>query len=668
MRPKRRTSYVWYSFPVPSLYLNGLNEKQREAASSTEGPLLILAGAGAGKTRVITHRILHLVKSGCAPERILAVTFTNKAAREMRERVKRLLMNDQGASPDVYMGSIPFVSTFHSLGVYILRENAALLDLPKRFHIYDRTDSVRALKQAMKEVGVDPKQFEPRKILSMISRAKGKGLTALEYVPEAGNRYVERTVADVWERYENALKKEKALDFDDLLLHTVRLLRSNESVRHKWQERFSYIHVDEYQDTNAVQYELLRLLADEKQNVCVVGDIDQNIYSWRGASIDNILDFERHFPGAHVVLLEQNYRSTKTIVAASNNIIERNLRRKKKTLFTENPDGEPITLKAAYDEKDEARYIAETIQELVRKGEAKYESTAVLYRANFQSRAIEEALLALGVPYRVLGTRFFERAEIKDILSYIRAAENPESAGDIARAIATPSRGIGKVALTKILGGKRGELSGKQKVATEEFFTFLTAIRSKLSTEAPSALVKYILKESGIETLLRKGSEEEQERLENIRELVTLATGYDRLSYPEGLERFLDDASLSSDQDDMPEDNDAVTLLTVHAAKGLEFDTVFITGLEEGLFPHERMGEGSEEADDEEERRLMYVALTRARQRIFLTYALARTLFGARSSTFPSSFLSEIGEEYLVAADPSDFGESRPRVIYLDDE
>lgn len=620
-----------------------LNVRQHEASLHKDGPLMILAGAGAGKTKTITSRISELIKSGVAPESILAITFTNKAAKEMRERVSAILSNDASLNRPVSMRERPFVSTFHSLGVHILKENAHLLGLTRNFTIFDRDDSKRAVKAAIVANGLDPKQFEPAKILGIISREKGNGMTFNVFKENVGRDYMRTVVANVWEHYENRLKKEKALDFDDLLLKTMLLLRENEEVRNRYQKTWKYIHIDEYQDTNEVQYRIARLLSDGHRNICVVGDIDQMIYSWRGADIENILNFENDYPDAKIVLLEQNYRSTKTILGAANNIIKKNKNRREKNMFTENVEGEKISLYSAYDENDEARYIARTTQDLFEQG-IKPEAIAVLYRTNFQSRAIEEAFLSYGISYELIGTRFFERKEVKDILSFIRFALNPESLSDLTRIVNVPPRGIGKVTLLKIIEGKEHELGGKAGESVASFRRFISKLQAEIGSKKPSEIVKFILKESGIETYLMKEGDEGLERLQNIKELVTLALKYDAMPQGEGIEKMLEETALASDQDEVDEKKPAVKLMTIHASKGLEFDYVFITGLEDGLFPSRRDGE---EKDEEEERRLMYVAVTRAGKKVFLTSASVRTIFGEKRIGIPSEFIGDIGEEHF---------------------
>ena len=661
-------------------HLENLNDQQKEAVLHTDGPLLVLAGAGSGKTRVITHRILRLIEDGVAPQNILAVTFTNKAAREMRERVGHLIRKHplaeratqrdtrQVVSDPPTVGShahndsfhalhgtrrntkqfvfLPIISTFHSLGVRMLRAHHNAFGLRRHFIIYDKSDARRAIKKALEQSGYSPKQFEPGRILSIISRAKGEGLTRSTFV-ETADTHLKQVAGEVWEHYDHILKEAHALDFDDLLLKTLILLQNNRPVLKEYREQFQYLHIDEYQDTNAVQYEIARLLAGDAQNICVVGDVDQNIYSWRGATLDNILQFEHHFKGARVILLEENYRSTQTIIGASNNIIEKNKARVPKTVFTHNSVGEPVALYGAYNETDEAHFVATTAHKLIEDG-TDASHIAVLFRTNFQSRVLEEAFLTLGIPYQVLGVRFFERKEIKDVLSFLRLAVSPESTADLARVINVPSRGIGKITLLKIVEGKRDLLTGAIQKKVALFETMMADIRDTIKKKQLSRVLTHIIRKTGLEETLKKGGEEELERLENLQELVTLATRYDTYETKEAIERLLEDAALQSDQDELKnksEDTHAVKLMTIHAAKGLEFPYVFITGLEEGLFPHEKLNE--EHTDEEEERRLFYVALTRARKKVFLTFTTTRTIFGSKRINIPSSFLSDIDDTYL---------------------
>ncbi len=645
-------------------HLKGLNHEQKEAVLHRDGPLLIIAGAGAGKTKTITHRILHLIKEGVDPASILAITFTNKAAKEMRERVEKLIEDDNALNLPVSMRERPFMSTFHSLGVHIIKENAQILGIPRHFTIYDKGDSKRVVKEALEELGLDPKQYEPSKILGIISKNKGDMMVVEHFKETHSKEFFSKIVANVWTHYESVLKKEKALDFDDLLLKTALLLKNNEEVRTRYQNIWKYIHIDEYQDTNKVQYMIATMLAQKNRNICVVGDIDQMIYSWRGASIENILNFETDYPEAKVVLLEENYRSTQTILTAANRIIEKNLIRRKKTLFTKNEAGEKISVYQAFDESDEGRFIAEQAKDLIASGVPARE-IAVLYRANFQSRAIEEAFLSKGVSYQILGTRFFERKEIKDVLAFIRAALNPESFADLKRSINVPPRGIGKVTMLKILSGKENELTGAMQEKVRGFMALLSQIKAVAEKERPSKVVKYILQASGLEKVLKQGGEDDQERLENIRELVTLATRYDILPQGEGLEKFLEDAALASDQDELEKDRPVVKLMTVHAAKGLEFDYVFVSGLEEELFPHKRLDE-NEVTDEgaEEERRLFYVALTRARKKLFLTHTQVRTIFGSKKINLVSEFISDIDEDLVDYQRPEEV--TGVKAIFID--
>ncbi len=648
-------------------HLAGLNNEQREAAIHMNGPLLIVAGAGAGKTKTITHRIVNLIKEGVAPERILAVTFTNKAAKEMRERViTEIEKNAKGQN------TIPFVSTFHSLGVYIIKENARILGLTKYFTILDESSSISLVKEAIREIGLDPKQYDPKKIKNMISREKGKFTNISDYTEHASD-FLSKMVAQIWSLYEKKKAKENSLDFDDLLLKATKLLKENEVIRKIYQDKWEYIHIDEYQDTNEVQYLMTKMLSANNKNICVVGDADQNIYSWRGANLKNILNFEKDYPNAKIVLLEENYRSTKNILEAANEVIKKNKYRPDKNLFTKNETGEKISLYEAAYEGDEAEFIATKILELIDSGVI-LSDIAVLYRANFQSRVLEEAMLRYNVSYQVLGVKFFERKEIKDTLSYLRAALNPESLSDIKRIINFPVRGIGKTTLVKLFStpkdgqaGERETLPIKMQIKINNFYDTLKEIKEKIHTEKASHVIKFAVKKSGIETELSTGTEEDTERLENIKELVTLALKYDNLENGAGIEKLLEDASLASDQDSIMINDDkeparpdgssggekknSVRMMTVHASKGLEFKYVFITGLEDGLFPHRRNGDSKSGEDSEEERRLFYVALTRARTKLFLSFADYRTIFGIRKMNSPSEFISDIPADLLERGD-----------------
>jgi DNA helicase II / ATP-dependent DNA helicase PcrA len=644
----------------PMEYLKSLNEAQKTAVHAIDGPVLVLAGAGAGKTSTIAHRIVHLVKTGVPAREILAITFTNKASREMRDRVLSLLTQYDAMET---RGGMPTVSTFHALSAILLREFAEPAGIPRNFSIYDRSDSLRAIKRAIRELGEDEKRFEPRSVLSTISRAKGGAKTQAIYREEVGGEWYQGVVSNVWEKYDAILRKDGAVDFDDLLLVTWNLLTHNTQVRQSLSSRYSYIHIDEYQDTNKVQYDIVRLLSGTHNNIFCVGDLDQNVYSWRGSTVENILRFEEEFPQATVLKLEQNYRSTQTIVAVSNEVIKKNKRRKDKTLFTNNGAGDKLSLIVGYDERDEAGQVVSAVIECVDAGST-LDEIAILYRANFQSRVLEEAFLSAGISYRVLGTRFFDRAEVKDTLSYLRASLNPDATLDVRRVINTPARGIGKVTVDRLFSAGRGSLTGPGRERVEAFYRLLHGIREYAENHLVSEVLVYILNNSGIATSLGGKNEEDLERLENTRELVSLATTrYDAYG-KDGALRLLEDASLATDQDELDQRSrtgSAVTLMTVHSAKGLEFGTVFIVGLEEGLFPHERVETSSSHVDTEEERRLFYVALTRAKHKLYLSYANMRTVFGQRTPRIPSEFILDINEDYFESQ-KSKGG----KVIYLD--
>lgn len=629
---------------------SNLNLEQKKAVMTLQGPLLILAGAGAGKTKTITHRILNLIKSGVAPRNILAITFTNKAAKEMRDRVMNLITNDKSLNIPISFNEKPFVSTFHSLGVHILKENCQILGLPRHFTIFDRSDSKRAVKEALEACNINPKEFDPGSILNAISREKGESVT-LEQYRESKKEYFQSIVCQVWEKYENILNKEKALDFDDLLLKTAKLLKNNKEIRHKYNSIWKYIHIDEYQDTNRVQYEIATLLAEENRNICVVGDADQTIYTWRGANIENILNFEKEYTEAVVVVLEENYRSTQNILAAANNVIKKNILRKDKNLFTRNGEGEKLELNISTSEHDEASMIAEKCRDLI-KNKIDPKEIAVLYRTNFQSRVIEEAFLKKNVAYQVLGVKFFDRKEVKDVISFIRASLNRDSSGDLVRIINVPPRGIGKTSILKIISNQDENLNSGIKLKISHFFAMLERINSFAKSNTPSETIKYILKETGMEKMYKDGSSEDQEKLENMRELVSVAAQYDHLGNEQGMEAFLENAALASDQDELSEERDAVKLMTVHAAKGLEFDYVFIAGLENNLFPHMRINEDEiSRSEEEEERRLFYVAITRARKKVYLSYACIRSIYGREQVNTPSEFITDIGDELINEVD-----------------
>ncbi len=631
-------------------HLDDLNPAQKEAVLHTTGPLIIVAGAGTGKTRVLTRRMLHLITQGVAPESILAITFTNKAAGEMRERVGHLLSEHAGTDKPIYR--TPFVGTFHSFGVSVLRDNAAALGLPARFSIFDRDDSISLIKRIQKDLGMDPKAMSASSILSTMSRSKGEAMTLARYREERSNERVGRTVTAVWERYAEELAKEKAFDFDDLLLATYEMLRSHPDILERYRRRFSHIMVDEYQDTNIVQYELAKLLANPINNICVVGDHDQCIYTWRSADLRNLARFEEEFKGTRVIMLEENYRSTKTILTAANDAIKQNAMRKDKTLFTNNTDGAPIEIFTAYNETHEAQWVAKRAKELIASGISAAD-IAVLFRAHFQSRALEEAFLSERIPYQMLGTRFFERKEVKDVMSYLNAALNPESMTNFARIVNVPARGIGKTTILRITSGLEHELSASHAAKIANVRALLGRIREVSETLSPSKLIEYIMKESGIETELIADGDEGNERLLNLKELASLAMRYDVLPQGESLHAFMDAVALASDQDAMSKAEASVKLMTVHAAKGLEFKHVFIAGLEEGLFPSERSEMRATPEEREEERRLFYVAITRAKEQAHLSYASVRTVFGSTNVNIPSRFLTDIDEALVSAVDSS---------------
>ncbi|OGD69586.1 hypothetical protein A3E89_00185 [Candidatus Campbellbacteria bacterium RIFCSPHIGHO2_12_FULL_35_10] len=649
-------------------YLNGLNDKQKEAVTQKNGPILILAGAGAGKTKTITHRILHLINNGVSPSSILAVTFTNKSAKEMEERVIKMLSEDEKFHFPITNNEKPFISTFHSLGVYILKENHAELGIPKYFNIFDKNDSKKVIKESIIKIGLDPKQFEPGKIMSVISRQKGDFKSYSKFKETMGNDYFSEIIEKVWSNYEKTLKEEGSLDFDDLLLKTALLLKNNESVRNRYQKRWQYVHIDEYQDTNRVQYEISKLLTNKDQNICVVGDADQNIYSWRGADIKNILNFEKDFSNVKTIILEENYRSTQNILSAANDVIKKNKIRKEKNLFTNNAEGEKIHLFSNYTEVQEASGVVNEISELLEKGTNPSE-IAVLYRANFQSRVLEEAFLSENIPYQVLGTKFFERKEIKDMISFIKASLNPASLTDIKRVINVPPRGIGEITLLKIFSNKEDELSPKAKEKLDDFRKILEQIKTSCLQDKPSDVIKLIMRTTGLEKKLSDGTDEDKERLDNIKELVTLACKYDYLPVPEGIEKLLENYALASDQDEIDQKNErsAVKLMTVHASKGLEFDYIFITGLEDSLFPSKRNNKQTDE-EKEEERRLFYVALTRARKKIYLSYASIRMIFGSKQMNPPSEFIFDIKDNLIedISNKRTNRIGSEEKIIYLE--
>ncbi|MCH1624668.1 DNA helicase PcrA [Ferdinandcohnia quinoae] len=647
---------------ISNKLLTGLNKKQQEAVKSTDGPLLIMAGAGSGKTRVLTHRIAYLmVEKEIAPWNILAITFTNKAAREMKERVQRIL---GGAAEDIW------ISTFHSMCVRILRRDIDRIGFNRNFSILDTTDQLSVIKNILKEKNIDPKKFDPRSILGTISSAKNELVTAEEYAKNAGGWY-DQVVSDVYTMYQKRLRKNQALDFDDLIMMTIQLFQRVPEVLEFYQRKFQYIHVDEYQDTNRAQYLLVKLLASRFKNLCVVGDSDQSIYRWRGADIANILSFEKDYPSASVILLEQNYRSTKRILQAANEVIEKNANRKPKNLWTENDEGNKIIYYRADSEAMEAQFVTGKIRELVNSGARKYADIAILYRTNAQSRVMEEVLLKSNISYQIVGgIKFYDRKEIKDILAYLRVIANPDDDISLARIINVPKRGVGATSLDKIANyAIANELSifqalheieqigvsGKVTNTLREFRDQIQNWGQMQEFLSVTELVEQVIDKTGYKDALKaEKTLEAQSRLENIDEFLSVTQNFEKQNDDKSLVAFLTDLALVADIDKLEEDetdkNDAVVLMTLHSAKGLEFPVVFLIGLEEGVFPHSRSL--MEEAEMEEERRLAYVGITRAEQELYITNAQMRTLYGRTSMNSVSRFIKEIPEELI-----EDFGE-----------
>lgn len=626
-----------------------LNQAQKEAVLCTEGPLLIIAGAGAGKTKTITERIVTIIKNGTDPRNILAVTFTNKAAKEMRERIIGRLEEERVIEKENPYHHTPVIKTFHSLGLMMLSEQAQTLGLLRHPTIIDSADSLAIIKRAVEQLSLDPKINDPSKIRSIISREKSDFVNQSDYHKKVATAQMD-IVSSVWRIYEEELKQQKAFDFDDLIVKTVHMLEEHQTIRDFYQKRFTYIHIDEYQDTNAAQYAFIKLLVNPtKNNICVVGDTDQNIYSWRGANIRNILNFEKDFAGARTVLLEENYRSTGNILTLANKVIKKNTIRTEKKLFTSKNEGDKIEITPCWDETSEAEQLARKCKALIEQGEDPTH-IAVLYRANFQSRVLEEGFLKENVIYNLLGTKFFERKEIKDVLSYLRAAFNRSSQVDLRRVFDTPKRGIGKVTIAKIFAGETIPSKAAQKIT--EVYEFLDNIMLALKTEPLSQVIQMILVRSGMEKEMLEGSSEDRERLENARELVSLTVRYDNLPGLDALTEFLEETSLQSDQDNDTKEKKGVRLMTVHASKGLEFEYVFVVGLEQDLFPHKNIGNRKRsKEEEEEERRLFYVAVTRARKNLYLSYAELRTIFGQKQINAPSEFLEDIDDDIALHND-----------------
>lgn len=632
-----------------------LNDRQCEAVKHTEGPLLITAGAGSGKTKVLTCRIAHLLELGVAPYRILAITFTNKAAKEMKERVTNLV----GAQAD----SI-WLSTFHSFCAKLLRfEVDGFHGYTRNFTIYDSSDQLVLVKDCLKKLNLDDKQFMPRSVLGTISSAKNVLMDAKAFAAQASDFY-EQKVADVYALYQEKLRENNAVDFDDLLFLAVRLLQEKEDVREKYQSRFQYILVDEYQDTNHAQYALTKILAARWRNICVVGDADQSIYAWRGADIRNIIEFTRDYPDAASIKLEQNYRSTKTILHAANAVIDNNESRPKKTLWTENPAGNKIIHYQAQTEHDEADYIAGVIYNRHEISHEPYGDMAILFRTNAQSRVLEEKLMRYAIPYTMVGgTKFYDRKEIKDVLAYLRLLYNPEDSLSLTRIINVPKRNIGATTMEHVAAYAEEQgislfealsstdeipVTKRARTSLENFAAMIFDLLNDIEGKDVLSLIETVIKQTGYGDMLDKEAEHDpqgESRKENVGEFLSVAKDY-MDSNPDGnLQDFLENVALVSDVDDFESSDSKVTLMTLHAAKGLEFPVVFLTGLDEGLFPHSRTL--LDPAQVEEERRLAYVGITRAERQLYVTNAITRTMYGRISAYMPSRFLAEIPPQLM---------------------
>jgi DNA helicase-2/ATP-dependent DNA helicase PcrA len=639
--------------------LGTLNPAQREAVEAIKGPVLILAGPGSGKTRVITHRVAYLVKlCGVGPHHIMAVTFTNKAAREMKERLEQLL----GQAVEALT-----LGTFHAICARILRREGKSIGLESSFVIYDEDDQSRLMKQVLEELNLDPKQYVPQALRSAISAAKSRLISPQEYSKRVSS-YFEEIVDRVYQRYQQLLGQGQAVDFDDLLMKTVQLFRDHARILARYQSRYVHILVDEFQDTNIAQYELMKQLAAKYRNLCVVGDPDQSIYSWRFADLRNILSFEKDYPEAKVVFLEQNYRSTKTILDVASDVISANVLRKPKKLWTENEDGMPVAVIESYNAEEEAQRVVNEIERLVSQEQISLKDCAVMYRVNAQSRALEETFLRYGVPYKLVGgTRFYQRQEIKDIIAYLRLVHNPQDNVSLLRIINVPGRGIGQKTISAlqswakahdisllealrqisenaIAGEAKQSLPSRTVQALAGFDALMSGISNQRHRPSVSGLVDEILEHTGYKAYILD-KEDGEERWENIMELRSVASEYDELSPDEALAAFLEKVSLVSDIDELDEEADTVTLITLHQAKGLEFPAVFIVGLEEGILPHRRSFDDPQEM--EEERRLCYVGITRAKKRLYLLRSYRRSLFGGSTANPSSRFLQDISPHLI---------------------
>ena len=640
--------------------LDTLNPAQREAVEKTEGPVLILAGAGSGKTRVLTTRIGHLIEDkGVQPANILAITFTNKAANEMRERVEETLESD---------ASDMWISTFHSCCVRILRKDINRIGYNRSFVIYDSADQVTLVKDCLKELNLNDKVFEPKMIISTISGAKDKLYDPKQFKAMHMNDNRMSKIADVYALYQDRLKRDSALDFDDLIFKTVELLKSDKEVLDYYRNRFKYIMVDEYQDTSKAQYELIKILAKEHQNICVVGDDDQSIYGWRGADIRNILEFEKDYDDVHVVKLEQNYRSTQIILDAANTVISNNIERKRKRLWSEKKDGELIKIQVAQDEIEESDFVADMIAKISREQNRSYKDFAVLYRANAQSRSVEDALNRSQIPYNIYGgTKFYERKEIKDLIAYLRVIQNPQDDISIKRIINVPRRGIGLRTIEKIEDRAslkqesiysvlidietNSEISTKARNSISEFVdNVIGTLRTMREVYPVSKLIEKVIESIDyygyIDELYKGDKEEAEERKDNVKEFISVAMEFEQNSEEKDLETFLTGVALTSESSE-EEEIDKVSLMTIHTSKGLEFPVVFIVGMEDGLFPIARAVRSMSDSEIEEERRLCYVGITRAKEILYLTLTQKRTLYGKTNPSIASRFMEELPKECI---------------------
>lgn len=625
--------------------LEGLNHEQKIAVKTIDGPLLIQAGAGSGKTKTLTHRIAYLIATGQAqPNEILAVTFTNKAAGEMRQRLAKILGADNSRS------FMPWMGTFHSTAVRLLRYYGDVIEIPDNFVIFDETDKLSLIKSIMRDLKKDEKQFNPRAIASMISTAKNSCLSAQDYILQYNKRPIQQLTGEVYSRYQRRLRDNSALDFDDLLVDVIEMLTRSENVRQKLKQRFRYVLIDEYQDTNQAQYRIIKLLLNDDNNICAVGDDWQSIYSWRGADFTNILNFERDFPGTTVIKLERNYRSTEEILSAAHNIIIKNKRRSEKKLWTDNRGGEPIKLLVGKNEFNEADLVVQQINQEVSAGVRNYRDFAVLYRTNVQSRVFEQVLMRNNIPYKIIGgLRFYDRAEIKDILAYLKVLYQPHDSVSLRRIINVPRRGLGDVTVGRFMDWVREtdydlvtaltkakecpDLSRLAEIRLIELGETLRQIAERLEVDTPEEIIKQVLSKVNYKSYIDDGTDQGESRLQNIGELISMAKDYPDLA------SFLEEVSLISSSDATNEDN-AITLMTLHAAKGLEFPVVFMVGLEDGLFPS--VNSSRDKDDIEEERRLCYVGMTRAREELFMTYANKRTVFGSIRFNVPSPFIDDL--------------------------